>query len=164
MVFEKWNDIDMKVIEWRKRTENSRDLFRNFYHDEANRINQLDSKNKSKQLNQLFKILDEVYKLIDLEKQRVKEEIKQDLEQKGVKLLSSEYCKAEIVSLWKDSFLNNFADEELDMCHIDQYLWHIFTYKMINNYVRFDEAEEAFNHYKKIICISFGNGVIRYIM
>ncbi len=149
MNYYKWDDETISEEEWIYILENHSDNFMNYFKKESQRINILDETDQDLQLRQLGRIMGEMTKLQEMEKERNRREVEKKLIIEGVVFKESPYTSEELKKKWEQAFLSHMTQEEKNYCHIDEYLWHSFTYQKMKDYLEGSNAISAFNEEKK---------------
>ncbi len=90
-----------------------------------------------------------MFKLEELERLRIRNVIKKQLESERVLIKKCLYTSAEIKKKWELAFLTHMTDTEKEDCHINEYLLHAFTYGKMNDYLEGKDAIKAFNNETK---------------
>ena len=81
----------------------------------------------------------------------------------GESMSKFKMTKQKFINQWLRHFAKGVSKEQLDRYVDNQYIWHIFSWKLIetNNLLMGDAARRAFNNAAKtdcVFCDMFGNG------
>jgi predicted metal-binding protein len=115
------------------------------------------------QQNKLLDIIDKVNELYELEWCRLEKELKKDLHNRSMLIQTCEDTADNLKKLWENIFAKTLSKTEKELIHMDQYLWHIFSYKKVNC-LENDVARDTFDLCKKTqVYVFFQNEDITYL-
>lgn len=144
-----WNNPEITDEQWEVMLDETNDLILQINQIEGERINSIIGKAHDEQYQQLFRVIDEYYRLEELEVKRQKEHLKKYLENLGMKQMLETLTYIEMEKKWKENFLKSISDKQLKSCPIDEYLWNVFTYDIIIDYKIGEKAKQEFNNHAK---------------
>ena len=156
MDYYKWNDVTDE--EWSDIIHKQSSNYMSYFENENRRISNFEGEEEELQLRQLIEIMGQMNILQEMEKDRVRNIIKEELTKKGVIYKECIYTSEELKNKWLSAFLPNITDKEKTDIYLDQYLWHAFTYHKIENYLEGDNAAIAFDKEKKDEIYMFWQG------
>ena len=150
MRYHEWRNKQLTEQEWNEIMEGHSSGYLQYYSSEMRRIVELEEEEQNRQMKQLIKVMDQMQILEELEIQRNKKHVIEDLKNKGVCFLKSQKTAEELRRKWKEHFLEPFVNlQEMKAIHADEYLWHGFTYGKIPKYKEGQAAIEAFREKEK---------------
>ncbi len=146
MDYYRWCDDTITEEKWIEIIEGHSTSYKNYYDEEYKRISVLDKADQEVQLRQMIKVMNEMNMLEELEKQRVRKEIKKHMIDEGVVFKECPYTSDELKKKWKKAFLSSMTQKEMEECYLDEYLWHAFTYRKIVGYLEGKDALKSFDN------------------
>ena len=74
----------------------------------------------------------------------------------GVRCMEDKYTVKEIKQKWISEFCSLLTEEEQKRCHMNQFMWHAFSYKMVEPILKGRLAKEQFDNEKSqmYICLA----------
>ena len=147
--YSKWNDANITDEQWTDMYDETDEFLIQLSQKETERIGAMDEQSQRQQYEQLFRVIDEYNKLMDLEEERQMKIFHQYLSNLGVIKMDCPFSYQDAIDMWKKQFLKNISEKQMTNCPIDEYLWNIFTYNIIADYKTGNEAKQAFYNAEK---------------
>lgn len=141
----KWNDASISDIEWEQMMGETDFEYPKAFSSLVHFIKSLSEEEEKAFINKIEK----------LEMENEEERKKQLLNMKsyfikiGVRCMEDKYTVKEIKQKWISEFCSLLTEEEQKRCHMNQFMWHAFSYKMVGPILKGRLAKEQFDNEKK---------------
>ncbi len=141
----KWNDSSVSDAEWERMMAETNIQYPSAFASLVHYIKSLSEEEAEVFENKTEKIQAEN----EQERQRQLFKMKSYFREIGVRLIESEYTIEKIKQKWIGEFCASLTKEEQKICHINQFMWHAFSYKMVEPILKGDTAKKQFDSIKK---------------
>lgn len=138
----KWSNPNISDKEWEKMLGEN-----DFEHPTS--IIKLLHNASPEELDKIMLDIEELQEENEKERERQIELMKQFLYELGVRHLDDTIEIEEVKEKWKANFCENLTLEEQNACHMDEFLWHAFSYKRVMPVALGDEAKAKFDSIEK---------------
>ena len=141
----KWNDSSVSDIEWEQMMAETDFQYPSVFSSLIHYIKSLSKEEKEDFINKIEKLE------IENEEERQKQlfKMKSYFSKIGVRCIEDEYTIEEMKQKWISEFCASLTEEDQKRCHMDQFMWHAFSYKMLEPILEGDVAKNQFDNIKK---------------
>lgn len=141
----KWSNPNITDEEWERMLEEQDFEYPTSYASLIDYIKNI----PDKELDAIMMKIEELEEENEKERKKQLKLMKSFLQELGVKRLKNSFTIDEIKQKWKANFCKGISLEEQKECHMDEFLWHVFSYKKVSPVLWGKLAKKKFDYIQK---------------